>query len=247
MESNEAKLVRLCAWSGVVFLVIFGLGWGVLGRNIPPYSASMPAEELAAIYRDHASTLRIGFALGAFATTFLVSWTIGLFRVMVKMERGGQLLSYVQLIGGVLTAMVPMFACIIWLTAAFRPEQDPAIIRLLFDLGWLTIDLGFGVTLLQYVALGVVAIRDTREKPLFPKWLAWLGIWVALEFVVELIMPYFRSGPFSWSGLISYWIPFFAPFAWIAFVTVYMYKAANRLNQEYESKLTAPVVGPVSN
>jgi len=238
METNEAKLVRLCAWSAVLFLILFGLGWGVLGRNIPPYAASMSAGELTAIYRDHASTLRIGFALGAFGTTFLMSWAIGLFRIMVKMEKGGLLLSYMQLIGGVLTAMVPMIACFFWLTAAFRPEQEPAIIRMLFDLGWLTIDLGFGATLLQYVALGVVALRDTREQPLFPKWLAWLGIWIGLEFLVELIMPYFRSGPFSWNGLISYWIPFFAPFVWIAFVTWYMYKAAGRLNQEFEADHT---------
>lgn len=42
-----------------------------------------------------------------------------------------------------------MFAYIVWLTAAFRPAQDPAIIRMLFDLGWLTVDIGFGVTILQ--------------------------------------------------------------------------------------------------
>lgn len=233
MDGNEAKLVRLCAWSGLLFMALFAVGWGILGRNIPPYGADMPAEELASIYRDHASTLRIGFALGAFACTFLATWAVGLFRIMLRIERGGQLLSYMQLIGGVLTAMVPMFACIIWLTAAFRPEQDPAIIRLLFDLGWLTIDIGFGVTLLQYVALGVVALRDNRDKPIFPKWLAWLGIWIALEFFVELIMPYFRSGPFSWNGLFAYWIPFFAPFVWIIVISVFMFKAANRLSAEY--------------
>jgi hypothetical protein len=100
MDGNEAKLVRLCAWSGVVFMVIFGVGRGVLGRNIPPYAANMPAAQLASIYRDHASTLRIGFALGAFGATFLASWAIGLFRIMLPLERGGQLLSYLQLVGG---------------------------------------------------------------------------------------------------------------------------------------------------
>lgn len=246
MDSNEARLVRLSGWSCFVFLVIFGVGWGVLGRNIPPYGPDMPAADLASIYRHHASTLRIGFALGAFGTTFLMTWAIGLFRIMVKMERGGLLLSYCQLIGGILTTMVPFFACIFWLTAAFRPEQDPAIIRLLFDLGWLTIDIGFGVTIVQYIALGVVALRDQREKPLFPKWLAWLGICIGLEFVVELIMPYFRTGPFAWNGLFSYWLPFFAPFVWMAAVAVFMIKAANRLNEEYESAKLQHIPGQVT-
>jgi len=247
MESNEAKLVRLTAWSCIVFVVVFALGWGVLGRNIPPYPPDMPADELASIYRAHASTMRIGFAVGAFSSTFLVAWAIGLFRIMVRMEQGSQLLSYTQLIGGVLTGMVPLFACIFWLTAAFRPEQDPAIIRLLFDLGWLTIDIGFGVTILQYCALGVVAIRDTREKPLFPKWLAWLGIWISLEFLVELIMPYFRSGPFAWNGLFAYWLPFFGPFVWMIGVALYMFKATTRLTEEYESERSAAVSGLASH
>jgi hypothetical protein len=111
---------------------------------------------------------------------------------------------------------------------------------MLFDVDWLTIDLAFGVTILQYVALGVVASRDPRDKPLFPRWLAWLGIWIALEFVVELIMPYFRSGPFSWSGLFAYWIPFFGPFTWIVLITVFMIKAANRLEQEQQVELPVP-------
>jgi uncharacterized membrane protein YagU involved in acid resistance len=247
MESNEAKLVRLTAWSCIVFVALFALSWGVLGRNIPPYAPSMPADQLASIYRAHASTMRIGFAVGAFSSTFLVAWAIGLFRIMVRMEQGSQLLSYTQLIGGVLTGMVPLFACIFWLTAAFRPEQDPAIIRLLFDLGWLTIDIGFGVTILQYCALGVVAMRDTREKPLFPKWLAWLGIWISLEFLVELIMPYFRSGPFAWNGLFAYWVPFFGPFVWMIGVALYMFKATTRLTEEYESERSAAVFRAAPN
>ena len=234
MNSDEATAVRLCAWSGVAFLIIFGFGWGVLGGNIPPYSPDLSAEQIADIYRAHKYTLRIGFALGAFGTTFMVPWTIGIFRLMQVMERRVLILPYAQLIGGILTTMVPMLACIVWLTAAFRPEQEPALIRMLFDLGWMTIDIGFGVTILQYVAFGVVAMRDPRERPLFPNWLAWLGILIGFEFVVELIMPYFRSGPLSWSGVIAYWIPFFAPFAWMAGVTAFMLKAATRLETEQE-------------
>jgi len=247
MESNEAQLVRLCAWSAGLFLVLFGVGWGVLGRNIPPYPATMSAEELASIYRAHASTLRIGFALGAFGATFWCSWAVGLFRVMLKMERGGLLLSYLQLMGGSLTALMPTFSCFFFLAAAFRPEQDPAIIRMLFDVGFLIIDVGFGVTILQYVALGVVVIRDTREKPLFPKWLAWFGYWTGLESLIFLVMPYFRSGPFSWCGLFGYWIPFGAPCAWLVLVSIYMHKAATRLNAEYQLTLTATAPLPVQS
>jgi len=237
MTKNESQLARLCAWAVAPYFILFGIGWGLLGRMIPPYPASMPAEELAQIYRDNASTLRIGFALAAFATTFIFIWTIGLFRVMLATERGGKILSYTVLIGGVLTGVDLMFSCFFWLTAAFRPEQDPALIQLLYDLGWLWLDLAFGVAMLYMIGVGVIALRDTREKPLFPKWLAWIGIWLAMEFLLELIMPYFRSGPFSWSGLFNFWVPFFPPATWMVILSVYMYKAAKRLNEEYESDI----------
>jgi heme/copper-type cytochrome/quinol oxidase subunit 3 len=74
--------------------------------------------------------MRIGLAVGAFSTTFVMTWAVGLFRLLLHIERGGKILSYLHLMGGSLTAMVPLFACITWLTAAFRPEQDPAIIRI---------------------------------------------------------------------------------------------------------------------
>ena len=237
MTKNESQLARLCAWAVAPYFILFGIGWGLLGRMIPPYPASMPAEELAQIYRDNASTLRIGFALAAFATTFFFMWSIGLFRVMLATERGGKILSYTVLVGGVLTGVDLMFSCFFWLTAAFRPEQDPALIQLLYDLGWMWLDLAFGVAMLYMIGFGVIALRDTREKPLFPKWLAWLGIWLAMEFLLELIMPYFRSGPFSWSGLFNFWVPFFPPATWMVIVSVYMYKAAKRLNEEYESEI----------
>ena len=246
MDADEARLVRWCGWSCFLFIALFALGWGVLGRNIPPYSPAMPADELAANYRAHASTMRIGFAVGAFSTTFLITWAIVLFRVMLQMERGGKVLSYCQLIGGALTGLVPLFACIVWLTAAFRPEQDPALIRLLFDLGWIMIDIGFGITLLQYCALAVVALRDRRARPLFPKWVAWLGVWIGLEFLVELIMPHFRTGPFAWNGLFAYWVPFFGPFVWMCCVAYFMIKAATRLHDEHLAELPQRSEGPVA-
>ena len=232
MDAEEAKVVRLCAYSVVVFLLLFGAGWGVLGRNIPPYSANLSADTLATVYKSHCTTLRIGFALGALGTTFYIPWTVGLFRIMLRLERGGPVWSYLQLAGGMLTSVVPLMACLVWLTAAFRPEQDPDIIRMLFDMGWLIMDIGFGVTILQYVSLGVVALKDERAEPLFPRWLAWIGIWIGLEFIVELIMPYFRVGPFSWNGLFAYWIPFFGPFIFMTCISYYMARGANLLAAE---------------
>jgi hypothetical protein len=41
--------------------------------------------------------------------------------------------------------------------------------------------------------------------------------------------------------LFAYWIPFFGPFTWFVLITVFMIKAANRLAQEQQVELPAPV------
>jgi uncharacterized membrane protein len=189
MDGNEAKLVRLCAWSCVVFMVIFGVGRGVLGRKYPAvrgeYASGAAGVDLSGSGVHAAHRLRARCFRGH-VPGFLGDWVVP-DHVAPGARRSAAVLS--SACRRVLSSLVPMFACIVWLTSAFRPEQDPAIIRILFDVDWLTVDLAFGVTILQYVALGVVALRDPRDKPLFPRWLAWLGIWIALEFVVELITP----------------------------------------------------------
>jgi hypothetical protein len=41
--------------------------------------------------------------------------------------------------------------------------------------------------------------------------------------------------------LCAYWIPFFGPFTRIVLITVFMIKAANRLQQEQQVEPPAPV------
>ena len=232
MPEDQVRWIRLCAWSVVAYLVLFGIFWGVLGHNIPPYSAAYPLEDLVAHYQANTWKLRIGYSVAMAAAVLYMTWTVGVFGIMRQMEQRGYMLSYLQLMGGSLTCLVVMFSCVFWLAAAFRPETDPNIIQLLHDLGWLMIDLGFSVTTVQYVAFGLLALADARPRPLFPKWVAWLGIWAGLESFVECIMPLFRTGPFAWNGLFPYWVTFFMAFTWMGFMAFYMLKAVSRLRNE---------------
>jgi hypothetical protein len=51
IEGDEAQVIKLGGWSVFVFLLLFALGWGVLGRNIPPYNPSLTAEQIAVVFR----------------------------------------------------------------------------------------------------------------------------------------------------------------------------------------------------
>lgn len=42
-----------CAWSGAAFCVVFGIGFLVLARFVPPPSPALDAAAIAALYADH--------------------------------------------------------------------------------------------------------------------------------------------------------------------------------------------------
>jgi hypothetical protein len=234
VADHDYRWMRICILSVVPFLLLVGIFWGVLCFNIPPISASVPADELAQHFRENGTRLRIGYAVSVPSFSILMLWSVGIFGLLRRITGPHSLLPYIQLIGGSLTALVPTFASVFWLSAAMRPERDPALTQLLFDTGWLMMDMVWLVTTIQYVAMGIVFLQDKRTVPLVPKWLAWLGIWLGVEFVVETLMPNFRSGPFSWSGLFNYWIPFIGPFTWMVLTSSAMLKAIKRLRGEDE-------------
>ena len=182
MTATDKRMLILSAWSCFAFFAVFGTFFGVLGGNIPPYPASLPTAEIAAHFRNNHNILRIAYTMSMLGAVFYLTWAVGLFGIMKRMEAPGYLLSYLQLLSGSITYLVPSIASFFWLTAAFRPETDPNIIQLLYDMGWLFIDIMYPVTSVQYISFGIVALMDRRAVPLFPKWVAWLGIWLAVEF-----------------------------------------------------------------
>jgi len=232
MNAEAFKYWRLCAWSGPIFLVGFIFFWGVLGSNIPPVSPAWTQSDLAAHYLRNANSLRAGFVVSMTIAVFYMIWSVGIYNVMQRMEDGNHVLSQLELLGGSLTIIFLTMACSFWLTAAFRPDRDPGILQMLYDVGWLTMDCAFFITTVQMIAMSVLFLSDERDVPLVPKWFCWYAIWVAFIFFTELIMPYFKTGLFAWDGLVNYWVGFLAWFVWIIGQSYYTFAAISRLEQE---------------
>ena len=70
-------------------------------------------------------------------------------------------------------------------------------------------------------------------QPLVPKWVCWFTIWVGLMFILEVLNPFFKSGPFARNGLMNYWIEFSLFFLFMAVDSFYIIKAVKRLEAEY--------------
>jgi hypothetical protein len=105
-------------------------------------------------------------------------------------------------------------------------------VQTLYDLGWLFFDLTFVFSLLQSVALGTAILIDRREQPLFPRWVAYLCFLTAAVYVPLGLIPFVRTGPFAWHGLLNFWAVFVMFFVLIVVVTPYAFRALRRLEHE---------------
>lgn len=241
---DRLKYLRLCAAAGPAFLFVFIVFWGIMGHNIPPYAADLPASVIGDHYRENAMMVRIGMGISMSFTVLYMIWGLAISKVMeYGIEGENNVLSTLQLWGAGLTVVPIMVSCSFWLAGAYRPEAlDDSVLQLLYDLPWLLINLGYMVTSVQMFALGTCFLQDQRAVPLVPKWLSWYGIWVGFMFIAEVLMPVFKDGPFARQGVLNFWIEFFIWFFWIIALSTYIFLAIGRLHAEARGE-TATVRG----
>jgi hypothetical protein len=65
------------------------------------------------------------------------------------------------------------------------------------------------------LATGVAILQDDADEPILPRWLGYLNVWCALLFAPAGLMPFFKTGPLDWRGLISLWLGFAAFGLWL--------------------------------
>jgi hypothetical protein len=237
-SGSPYKYVRACAWGGPIFLAASLLFWGLLARNIPPFTPNVDAQLIADHFRQHKNAIRAGMVLTMVFSVFYFVWGVAISKVMRAVERDNDVLSMLQLGGALFTTLITLFPAWIWLGAAYRPETlSPVLLQLLYDIGWLLFVVAYSLTSIQAVAVGLCFLTDRRATPLIPNWLSWFSIWAGTMLAIETVMPFFQSGPFSRSGILNFWIEFSIFFAFIALLSTYVLKAISRLEREHRAGL----------
>lgn len=233
----DFRMLRVATWSVIVYCGLGLVGFAVLAGFWPPPAEYLSAADIAAYFREHETAVRIGMVMMAMGAPFYFVWSAALSKIISRIEGPMGVLSTIELLGGLLTAIVTLVPPTIWLTAALRAQsRTDGSIQLFYDFGWIFFDLTFMCSVLQSVALGLAILRDRRQTPLFPRWVAWLAFLVAATYFPLVFVPFFHDGPFAWHGLISFWAVFVMFFVLIAVVTPYALKALRTV----EVEMTAP-------
>lgn len=223
----------LCAWSAVATMVFMFLGLWLAGFLPDAIKPALTADQVAALYRDNTLGIRIGGILVVGAAGLYLAFTAGLSAQMRRIENTiAPVLSYAQLAAGTATSFLFLIPGMFWTIAAFRPERSPELTQALSDVAFLFFLMPYSIAALQDLVVGIAILSDKRESPVFPRWVGYWSLWVAIGFMPAGLAGSFKSGPFAWNGLFVWWIPLFIFSVWLISLTIYLIKAINRQASE---------------
>jgi hypothetical protein len=78
----------------------------VLGRNIPPYSGGLSAQQFSDVFRANAPSIRVGMIGMLIFTVLYLPWGVAISKVMERVEHDNNVLSTLQLWGAGFTTVV---------------------------------------------------------------------------------------------------------------------------------------------
>ncbi len=207
MSGYRRRIRSACIWSWAVCIVGFLLTFGLIAGFVPPPKESWSAARIAEFYEADRDAIRAGLIGGMFFSALMLPFYTAISAEIRKIEGPMSLLAPIQLGAAVILVCFFQIICLGWLLSSFRPEIDPEIIRAINDYGWLVWTILIPTYSMQYVCLAVAGFMDDRPHPTWPRWAAYMNLWVAFTGAGGMLAVYFKTGPFSWNGVFGYWIP----------------------------------------
>jgi hypothetical protein len=218
---------RFLIWLAIAGALLFGFAYIGLVRFFPPPPADLTADQVVALYTTHNVRLRIGVIVGLIAGGFLVPFSLVISVQMARLEKGIPIWAILQGATGTIGSIFIWMPMVIWGVAAFSPERPPELTLIFHEFSWL-----FYITTLSLFPmqlLGIIKLAFTKDEPdsvsAFPRWLGYLTAWQLVQSFGGPMAMLFKTGIFSWGGLLPFWIPFSLFGAWYAAICWTMLRA----------------------
>lgn len=234
MDMLNTRMQMWCLWCGPVAIGLFLLGFWIVAGLVPPPSPNDSAEEIKQLYVDDTDRIRVGLVITMVAGALTGPFVAAICTQMKRVEGQFSPLAYSELGLGMIGILLFIFPTLVMQVAAFRPEERSAEdLLLLNDLMWIPFVGIFAPVVAQNIVIGICAFKDEAEK-VFPRWMGYFNIWIALLFVPAALLYFFKTGPFAWDGVFVFWVPLTAFTLW--FVVVFWVVRKAILNQAEEEK-----------
>ncbi|MBO0678076.1 hypothetical protein JRC04_11420 [Mycolicibacterium sp. S2-37] len=219
----DKRDISMVFWIVPAFYGAFGLIFFALARVMPPPRPDVTVSEQVDFFTRHTTTIQIGFGV-----LILIIGGAGIANgiVVYHMKRmtSGSACAYIYL-GGMAVGALPgcLLVALCFLTAVYRPDRDPELLALLYDLGCLSYVGSLGCFTAAYFGLAIAILYDRNQ--IFPKWLAYVTIWQIVTEILAVPVWVFKAGPFAWNGSMSFWTGVVIFGFWLSCVIFFLKKA----------------------
>ena len=215
----------LFTWSGPAFVVVFFIGLILFMGFVPPQSPLSSGQQIADVYIDNLTNIRIGIVLCCLSASGMMTWGAVIAARTKRTEREFPVYTYTQIASMGVGVMVGVFCFVIFAIAAFRPDEiAPDITRMLNDLGWFLFLFDVGPFIVWMIAVGLAILTNESDHSIMPRWAGYFSLWCAAGEAPAVLILFFKDGPFAFNGLIGFWLPLIAFFAWIVVLSFAMHK-----------------------
>jgi hypothetical protein len=227
----HARTQKICAWSGFIGTMIFFTGLLFAGW-FPPPSPSLSPQDVADMYQQNTTGIRIGTLLIMISGMFIAPMVAVITVQMKRIEGKSSVLAYTQLSAGTAGILFFVLPGLMFLITAYRPDRPIDLTYMMNDMSWFVTVLVWPMAFMQNVALGFAILNDKRAEPVFPRWLGYFNFWVAVLFVPASLLAFVYVGPFAWNGLFPFWIPAFVFGGWYVVLPIMLVKAIEQQQLE---------------
>lgn len=217
IRKADVATQRALIWITIALGVVFAISWVWLMGFFPPPPANLPAGDVVELYGAHNIRFRIGVILALISGGFLMPVTLVISLQMARLEKGLPIWALLQGLAGAVGTMFIFLPALLWGVAAFSVDRAPELTLLMHEFAWL-----FFITplsLFPIQLLGIIVVCFTKDEDdansAFPRWLGYLTAWQLVQSFGGPIAVLFKTGIFSWNGLLPFWLPFALFSAWM--------------------------------
>ncbi|NMO91673.1 hypothetical protein [Actinomycetospora sp. TBRC 11914] len=239
---RQLTVERLCAWCGPLLMVVFAVGYVGLIGWLPPPSPSTSPVQITAMYEQHRPMILMGCFLLQVSMGMILPFGVSIAVQCRRIERDRiPTATYVQLSSIAVAVVVVVLTAVFWAAAAFRAGTvSPEITSSDHDLGWFLFLYPWVPFTIWMIAIAVPILQqDDSDEPVYPRWVGFLSLWSAFLFAPAGMISLFTSGPFSWNGVIAFYLPVGVFFTWLVAMSVTTLRAIG-LAERVASDCPAP-------
>ena len=221
----------ICAHTTPVIMVTTLIGLFLLPGWLPPPSPALPPDAVVAMFTGN-TRMRIGLELLMLSSPLFVGISVVIAAQLRRIEGPSHVMADLQLMASVLGVVAVELPAFCWLSISYRPTTPVDVIIVFNDLSWFMIIGGVGTVIVQNLAVGICILNDHTGHHIYPRWLGFWSIWLALADLPGALIPFFKTGPFTWTGLLGFWVVVTAFFTWLVLFYVFTVIAVNKQAKE---------------